>query len=70
MAVTQQPRLFLYPADLLCIYDHITHYQTALKKYNRIKNMLGKQKHQKLTVKEFADWEMIPEQEIINRIPK
>ncbi|MEO5681449.1 MAG: hypothetical protein ABIQ88_02345 [Chitinophagaceae bacterium] len=64
----QQTRLFLYPPDFLKIYDHLTTYMGAYYRYKAIKKLLGKQKHQFITVKEFADWEGVAVEEIIKRI--
>lgn len=51
------PQIFIYPKDLLKIFTHLKSYRGAVHRYNSIKMNIGKQKHQYLSVVEFADWE-------------
>jgi hypothetical protein len=49
--------VFIFPKDVTRVLIHITTYKGAWLHYRAIKDNLGKLSHQKLTVKEFADWE-------------
>ena len=51
-------KLFLRPKDLMVLKDYST-YNTAWQAYRRLKDCLGKQKHQHITLREFADYEGI-----------
>lgn len=67
MSVTQTvPGVyFVYYDDLLKFYRHLRSKSGAHAKYAAIKECLGKKKHQHLTVKEFAEWSGIDEEQII-----
>lgn len=43
--------------DLMKIYSKITTYKGAWLMYQRLKKLIGKQKHQCLTVGDIAQWE-------------
>lgn len=60
-----QSVIFLYYTDLLKIFPHLTTKAGAHKKYNAIKECLGKKDHQLITVKEFADWQDVPLQDVV-----
>lgn len=62
------PPLFIYPLDLMKIYTHYTSRFGAYKKYATLRKLLNKRKDQYITVKELADWEDVPVEEIIIRI--
>jgi len=49
--------VFIFPKDVKRILIHLSTYQGAWLHHRKIKDSLGKRKHQRLTVKEFADWE-------------
>lgn len=68
MLTQQQPRLFVYAADLMNIYTHFTNPHSCYKKYRVLKKLIGKKEHQYITVKELAEWEGIPENELRQRI--
>ena len=51
-------KLFLRPKDLMILKDYST-YKTAWQGYRRLKDSLGKKKHQHITLREFADYEGI-----------
>lgn len=63
-----EPPLFVYPTDLRKIYSHYTSNSGVYKRYNALRKFLNKRPDQRITVKELADWEDIPEAEIIKRI--
>ena len=48
---------FICPKDVNRVLSHITSYMGAYYHLRNIKKCLGKQKHQGVTVKEFAEWE-------------
>ena len=60
--------VFIFPKDVRRVLIHITTYQGAWLHYRAIKDSLGKQSHQKLTVKEFADWEGLDAQLIMQKL--
>lgn len=57
--------LFVYYYDLLKIYNNIRTLAGAHKRYKAIKEALGKKEHQYITLKEFADWNDVPETDVI-----
>lgn len=62
--------IFLYYTDLLKIYPHLTTTAGAHKKYTTLKKCLGKKDHQMITVKEFADWQDVPVEDIVQALQK
>lgn len=49
--------IFLVPKDLLRLPDFSNyHYESVRLLYNRIKERLGKEKHQRITLVEFATY--------------
>jgi len=62
--------LFIYPMQLRCIYPHLQHSPaiTLYKKYARIKDYLGKQKHQYITVDELSEYNGVDKAAILQRI--
>ncbi len=45
------------PADVQKVFRHIKSYKGAWFRIQKVKDALGKKKHQGVTVAEFADWE-------------
>lgn len=58
--------VFIFPKDVLRILTHLTTYDGAWCRLKRIKKCLGKERHQHLTIQEFADWEGLNAQDILN----
>lgn len=59
-------KLFVYPNDLIKVYaGKINFKRSAINKYNTLKQLIGKQSHQYITIKELADWEGITEDELL-----
>jgi hypothetical protein len=68
-ATPQDPALiFLFPKDILRVLTHINTYNGAWKHYQAIKDSLGKQKHQRITVQEFANWEGLSAASILQQL--
>ena len=61
-------RIFLYPKDLSILTGRTE--KQARKTYETIKQSLGKQEHQKITIEEYATYEGIAVEEIIKNIGK
>ncbi len=68
MNLVKNTRLILYPGDIMNIFDHINTYGGAWYRYNVTRKLLGKKKGQYILIKEFAEFEGIPEQDIRERI--
>jgi hypothetical protein len=67
--VAHDPALsFVFPKDVKRILTHITTYKGAWLHLQAIKDNLGKQKRQRLTIKEFADWEGIDANLVMQRL--
>lgn len=45
------------PADIHRIFPHIKSYKGAWDRIKRVKEGLGKKKHQQITVVDLAEWE-------------
>lgn len=60
--------VYLFPKDVLRVITHITSYNGAWLRYQRIKKCLGKERHQYLTIQEFADWEGLDAHLVLNAL--
>lgn len=56
---------FLFPADVRKVLIHIKSYSGSVNHYNIVRDALGKKKHQRITIKEFAEYEGLPLEEIV-----
>jgi anaerobic glycerol-3-phosphate dehydrogenase len=57
LALPNPALTFIFPKDIMKVLQHIGSYNGAWKHYSLIKSALGKADHQRITVKEFADYE-------------
>lgn len=67
MAVKQAP-VFIKPKDLFLFFIDIRSSNGVSKKYNRMKEVIGKEKHQPITVWEFADYIGLPTDFVLQRL--
>jgi hypothetical protein len=59
---------FLFPKDIMRVLPHITSYNGAWLHYKLIKDTLGKQKHQRITILEFATYEGFPVSAVVKAL--
>ena len=59
---------YIFPKDVIAILTHISSYDGAWAHLRKIKDSLGKKKHQRVTAKEFAEWEGIDVNIVMERI--
>lgn len=60
--------LFITPKDLMKVFNHIKTYHGAWLHIRSIKKNIGKQAHQVLTMREFAEWHGIDTQIVIEKL--
>lgn len=62
---------FIVAKDIQRIFPYTySSYHTAWQKLKRVKECLGKKKHQGLTVKDFANWEGLDPTDILNELAR
>jgi len=66
--MTRLKRLCIYPNEVAIITGRSLSSSQAL--IRQIKDAYGKQKRQKVTIKEFCDYEGLPYEEVFNMINK
>jgi len=59
---------FVFAKDIPRVLPHITSYNGAWKHLDNIKKCLGKQTHQRVSVLEFAQWEGLDAQIVLNQL--
>jgi hypothetical protein len=68
MQISLPKPIFIYYTDLLKIYPNLTSLSGANARYRALKTKLGKEPHQLITVKEFAQYNGIEEELVIEAI--
>lgn len=70
MAVTALEPLFIYASHLRLIYSHLQHSpdSSVYTKYRRLKQRIGKQQHQHITVEEFSEYVGLDKEIVLQRI--
>ena len=67
-AVHDPALTFIFAKDIQRVLVHITTYKGAWLHLKGIRDSLGKARHQRLTVKEFADYEGLPPELVMQKI--
>jgi len=67
MPVKKEP-VFIKPKDLFLFFIDMSSSNGVSKKYNRMREMIGKEKHQPITVWEFAEHIGLPPEFVLQKL--